>query len=116
MSIDYDAIQRAGGIGKGMPKQIAKAKRTAKRVTRDEQESAKVRVRSKGQCEVHVAGARCPRRAFQVHHHLGGIGVRGRGDSALAKHKSHVCNQCHDDINAHTLQHVKGQMYRRKVT
>lgn len=112
--IDYAAIARAGGIGKGTPKKVAKAKRRQTLEDRDEKESVKVRLRSKGQCEVR-SPRRCRRRAWQVHHHMGGIGVRGRGDSALAKNKSHVCNDCHDAIGGKTLQHIDGQRYR-KVT
>ncbi len=112
MAIDYSLF----AISKGTPRAIVKAQRKQARVSIDARESDKVRERSKGICEVTIAGAgRCRRRAWQVHHHKGGIGVRGRGESALAQHKSHVCNHCHSDITAKTLQHVQGQIYR-KVT
>lgn len=112
MAIDYDAIARAGGIGKGTPLrvQIKDAKAAWQKV--DERESRKVRKRSGGRCEVTVNGSRCTRRAFQVHHHMGGIGVRGRGESALAKNKTHACSQCHPKITGKTLQHSRGNHYR----
>jgi len=91
---------------------------------RDAQESDKVRVRSGGRCEmpIHVKDlkppirehvrhevllacldntvARCTERATEVHHLIGGIGRRGRGDSALAKHKVHLCKAHHDDVES----------------
>ena len=89
MAIDYDAIARAGGLGKGTPirTKIEQAKAAWQKV--DERESRKVRRRSGGQCEVRVGDVRCPDRARHVHHHMGGSGVRGRGASAHARHKSH---------------------------
>ena len=113
MRIDYGAISRAGGLGKGTPRKVAKAARTRLRVTVDERESAKVRVRSGGRCEVVVQGQRCSGRAFEVHHQMGGFGVRGRGKSALARNKTHACSKCHHAITGNVLQHIKGQQYRR---
>lgn len=56
----------------------------------DKAESAKVKARSGGRCEVTIGGVRCMRRASEVHHHLGGWGRRGRGDSALAEQNARV--------------------------
>jgi hypothetical protein len=68
----------------------------------DERESRKVKIRSGGRCEV-VTRERCKRYAQHVHHMLGGIGVRGRGESAKAIRKQHVCADCHSDIGNHIL-------------
>lgn len=112
MSIDYEAIARAGGLSKGKPLRhiLDDAKKAWQDI--DEKESQKVRKRSGGRCEVIEAGRRCPRRAFHVHHQKGGRGVRGRGESALAQHKTHACVQCHDRMTNRTLQHIDGQRYR----
>lgn len=72
----------------------------------DRKESAKVKERSGGRCEVWErdeqmfgwGNSRCKRAATQVHHMMGGRGVRGRGESALAIRKQHLCDQCHLDI------------------
>ena len=70
----------------------------------DRAESRKVPERSEGRCEVWVerlrgtvdiAKRRCLRGATQIHHMIGGNGKRGRGISALADHKQHVCDECH---------------------
>ena len=104
----------------------------ARRVRRskDERESDKVRQRSGGLCEVwevtqtvlaiegnarliESALNRCLHRAAHVHHMIGGR-MRGRGASALADHKQHVCEAHHRDINGtiggKTLQRVGGPM------
>lgn len=88
------------------PKPVSAKKRAQQAL--DRRESAKVRERSGGRCEVCVqvgvvewAGAyawRCMQLATQVHHMIGGRGQRGVGISALADHKQHVCDQCHRDI------------------
>ena len=86
----------------------------------DEAENKKVRARSGGRCEVMEevrAGAsygrfRCERRAAHIHHRLSGIGVRGRGASALAANKLHLCQRCHSDIHAHILV-PDGEYFRR---
>ena len=72
-------------------------------VVRDARESDKVKARSGWRCEVVTPWGRCRRRAFHVHHMLGGIGVRGRGESAKAIRKQHVCSDCHSDIGNHVL-------------
>ena len=92
----------------------AKRTRTRQRLTVDARESDKVRARSGGRCEVVTFWPsflhRCLRRATQVHHLIGGIGKRGRGISALAEHKQHVCDQCHlwitGDLGGRKLQRV----------
>jgi len=114
MAIDYDAVARAGGYGKGKPlrTQIDEAKEAWQKV--DERESRKVRKRSGGRCEVVIEGVRCQRRAFEVHHHIGGFGARGRGESALSHNKSHTCRDCHHRITCKTLVHISGNRYRER--
>jgi hypothetical protein len=79
----------------------------------DEDESEKVKRRSGGRCEVTVAGVRCVRRAFEVHHQIGGWKLRGRGESALAANKTHACIKCHRLITGNVLEHQDGNHYRR---
>ena len=99
---------------KPRPRKLEKADRTKQRVSVDARESAKVRARSGGQCEVRWFGAtgqveyRCQRRAVHVHHMLGGIGVRGRGESAKSIRKQHTCITCHSDIGNAVLVRVGG--------
>ena len=114
MAMDYDAVARAGGFSKGRPRTILSAEATAAWQAIDKRESAKVRQRSGGRCEVTVGRVRCQRRAFEVHHHQGGIGVRGRGDSALMRHKTHTCSACHHRITGKTLMHISGNAYRER--
>jgi hypothetical protein len=75
----------------------------------DRAESKIVKWRSEGRCEVFVfhhpdvrlslsAQWRCPNPATEVHHMIGGNGRKGRGISACADRKQHVCHQCHVDI------------------
>jgi hypothetical protein len=110
------------------PAKVVKAKRASTRAATDEKESDKVKARSKGQCEVIEAIPnawskksftlkRCPKRALHVHHLLGGIGVRGRGKSALAENKLHLCIDCHSDIHAHVLVKFSedGREWRRRT-
>lgn len=71
----------------------------------DRLESAKVKVRSQGWCEVQSHDGwdgkqyrhmhYCRERATQVHHMIGGHGKRAHGPSLLAEHKQHVCDRCH---------------------
>jgi len=81
----------------------------------DKAESAKVKQRSKGRCEVvhEATGLRCGNRASEVHHHIGGWKRRGRGESALAERKSHVCGLHHREITGHVLYLIAGNLYRR---
>ena len=110
--IDYEKIAAAGGIGKGTPlrTKIAQAKAVWQKI--DARESRKVRTRSGGQCEVRVGNLRCVKQAWEVHHHLGGFGIRGRGASAKAINKSHCCTTCHGLITSRRLQHIQGNNYR----
>lgn len=70
----------------------------------DKAENAKVPERSGGKCEVVVVdyfdrvSSECWRAATQIHHMISGRGKRGRGLSALAEHKQHLCEECHLDI------------------
>lgn len=99
------------GFQKPRPAALEKADRRKALVKRDLSENAKVRERSQGRCEVEVLYrgggavecARCERRAVHVHHLIGGMGKRGIGRSALAKHKVHACERCHSDIHGHVL-------------
>lgn len=110
---------------KPRPRKLEKLDRTKIRETLDRAENAKVKARSGGRCEmaemtprtnicspVSWKPERCARRAIHIHHKLSGIGVRGRGPSALAENKLHVCQRCHSDIHAHVLV-PDGQFYRR---
>lgn len=93
---------------KPRPRKLAKQDRTAKRVSFDEKESAKARVRANGQCEVYVRGeGRCRRRDCQTHHMLKGRGVRAHGESAFMIRKQRTCAICHSDIEAHVLTLVR---------
>lgn len=91
---------------KGAPRTVAKAQRTRDRTLIDDRESTKVRERSGGWCEICArthTWLTPPVRADHVHHLQGGNGRRGRGDSALASHKVHVCQSCHDAIHQHAI-------------
>jgi len=88
---------------KGTPRKEAKAARVKARVSIDRLESAKVKERSGGRCEVVVKYRgmepyRCGHRAAHVHHMIGGRGRRGVGISALSIYQQHVCVRCHQDI------------------
>lgn len=112
---DYSFLEKIpGAITKGPRhvKVIKKAK--VARLTKDEEESEKVKKRSGGRCEIRVNNVRCGRRAFHVHHRKGGNGQRGRGDSALAANKDHACAQCHKQITDGDLVHVQGHVYRKR--
>lgn len=98
---------------KGKPQMAERDDRERKADAFDRAESEKVKVRSKGRCEVTVIGIRCKRRGFEVHHHIGGWKLRGKGPSALAKNKTHACTACHRLITGNTLDHVTGNTYRR---
>ena len=104
--IDYSKSK----LPKGPTRAALKMARDRLRETLDRAESAKVRVRSGGQCEVWVTDQRCRHRASEVHHLLGGIGRRGRGESCLARCKLHVCRTCHRLITSHRLQRIGSAM------
>lgn len=97
---------------KPRPAALERKDRRTARTSKDEKESEKVKVRSGGQCEVVVDDrtpfGRCVRRAFHVHHMLGGHGVRARGESAKAIRKQHVCPDHHTAIGNHTLRRIGG--------
>lgn len=103
---------------KPRPAKLAKLDRLKIRETLDRAENVKVKARSGGQCELReryrdsIVPYRCTRRAVHIHHRLGGIGVRGRGPSALADNKFHVCARCHSDIHAHVLV-PDGDVFKR---
>ena len=96
---------------KPRPSALARADRRKARAAIDKSESAKVKSRSGGRCEVRelvrvglsTGIFRCDRKALHVHHRLGGIGVRGRGKSALSEWKLAVCRICHSEIHSHIL-------------
>lgn len=105
---------------KPRPAALERQDRRVQRKRIDRAENDRVKARSGGRCEVYEAVRaglsygrhRCERRAVHVHHRLGGIGVRGHGQSALAQNKLHVCVRCHQDIHAHVLV-PDGEWFRR---
>ena len=102
---------------KGRPRALDKAVRRKALEAFDTRESAMVRLRSGGLCEVQEEfrdhWTRCGRHAMHVHHLLGGIGVRGVGESALASQKVHVCAVCHRLIHNHILRSLGGVRFER---
>src|SRR5688572_25466715 len=106
--IDYSQ----SAIPKGKTKAELKAKRDALRMKVDRAESARVKERSCGRCEVvwlvKSRQIRCPFTAAHVHHLIFGRGKRGRGKSVLSEHKLHVCSGCHCAIHEHRLRRVGG--------
>jgi len=91
-----------------------KDRRTARKAA-DEAENKIVRARSGGRCQLverYIRLYPCMRRAVHIHHRLPGIGVRGRGKSALAENKLHLCIECHRDIHSHVLV-PDGEYFRR---
>jgi hypothetical protein len=106
---------------KGRPRALDKAVRRKALEAFDTRESAKVKARSGGLCEVQEerikarleGWLRCGRHAMHVHHLLGGIGVRGVGESALASNKVHVCAVCHRLIHNHILRSLGGVRFER---
>lgn len=101
---------------KPRPAALERKDRRRQLVKADLSENAKVKARSGGRCEMTMRGSFgvycCQRRAVHVHHLIGGIGVRGRGDSAKAENKLHLCDRCHSDIHAHVLV-PDGKQFRR---
>ena len=108
------------GIPKPRPRALEKQDRAKRKQSVEDRENARVKARSKGQCEVREqftsrgfaeptisSTRRCVRRASETHHLLGGSGRRGVGESAKAENKLHVCsgpNSCHDWITRRVLQ------------
>ena len=95
-------------MGLAFPKGKRLRSRQSIQAAIDRAESAKVRKRSEGRCEVkeqrilfdgYPAAVRCPHQAVHVMHLIGGRGKRGRGISALKEHKLHGCAQHHREID-----------------
>ncbi len=92
---------------------VVRDKRAALKA-QDEAENQKVKQRSGGRCErieeINPAiWRRCPRRASQTHHLIGGIGRRNIAEgSVLAEHKVHLCDLCHAEITGHILRTLAG--------
>jgi hypothetical protein len=101
------------GFPKGKPQMLVRDELRRADEATDKRESAKVKLRSRGRCEVTVGGVRCSKRASEVHHLIGGWKLRGRGDSALAKNKTHACGDCHRLITGNALEHLGGNRYTR---
>lgn len=100
MPIDYSLLT----FSKGRPKSLLVEDVKKARVSVDDRESLKVKKRSKGQCEIVERGKpRCVKKAVHVHHMMGGIGVRGRGESAKAMRKQHACVDHHELIGGKKL-------------
>lgn len=102
----------ASDLQKGKTRKQLKASRARLQAKVEREENKKVVERSGGRCEVMVEHGLtlpdgyvhdpvvilCRRRATQVHHMIGKWRLRGRGKSALAEHKQHVCETCHTAI------------------
>lgn len=95
------------------PKAIEKADRVKALKKSDLDENEKVKIRSGGRCEIVIAGSRCRKRGAHVHHLMGGFGVRGRGASAKAENKLHLCERDHRDIHAHVLVQTAAGTWKR---
>lgn len=101
---------------KGRPAALLRQDVKHARASLDEQESAKVRIRSQGRCEVWeqlelkrgAIAVRCKRRAVHVHHLLPGNGTRARGESAKSIRKLHTCTDCHSAIHNKVLVRISG--------
>ena len=101
------------------PKPTATADRAARKramQAKDRAESQKVRERSGGFCEIRIerilydglpAKYPCLAKAVHVHHMLSGHGTRGRGESAKAIRKLHLCARHHADIHENRLARVQ---------
>ena len=84
-----------------------RAKRKRAQQAKDRRESAKVKVRSGGHCEIVTQlgigayptyGVPCYVSAVHVHHMIKGRGKRAVGASLLAIHKQHACTEHHRGI------------------
>lgn len=92
------------GFPKPRPRLLEQRAVKADRDKVDRQERQKCRQRSGGRCEVKELGfGRCPHRATENHHLVGGIGRRNRGRSILSQHRLDVCADCHREITGHVL-------------
>lgn len=103
------------GTPKPRPYRLERQERDASWKAADRQGDREAKRRSRGRCEVTVLGERCGRYASEIHHHIGGWKLRGRGASALAVNKTHCCDRCHPDITGNVLEHIAGNRYRRIV-
>ena len=99
---------------KGRPAILDKDDRRRAIVSTDRDENDRVKVRSGGRCEIEGPRLpRCRKRGAHVHHLMGGWGVRGRGESALAENKVHACAHCHRLIHGHALRHLGKRRFER---
>jgi len=105
---------------KPKPRALEKQARLRQKQSVEDTQNARVKARSKGQCEVREqftsrgfaeptisSTRRCHRRASEVHHILGGSGRRGVGESSKAENKLHLCGgpgSCHDLVTRRILQ------------
>lgn len=96
---------------KPRPSLLTKQDRQREQDAIDRRESAKVKARANGRCEVRwrwqgqdTPFQRCTRPPGPGNHHLiYGIGVRNVGPSILAEHRIAVCVQCHPLLTHHVL-------------
>lgn len=89
---------------KPRPAALDRADRRKLRAKLDEAQNRLVRKRSGGQCEVwerhpdDVLEMRCPRRAAEIHHMIGGRCRSRIAESVKAERKQHVCRDHHQGI------------------
>lgn len=99
---------------KPRPKLLDKRAAQAECAAQDRRERVKCKQRSEGRCEVregwYMTFRRCPRRASQNHHLIGGSGKRNKGKSVLAEHRLDTCDRCHKEITHHVLVPVDGTL------
>jgi hypothetical protein len=101
---------------KPKPRLLERRAKQAAREAVDRVERAHCRARSGGQCEVIIvrdacdypAPCRCPRRASQNHHLIGGSGRRNTGKSIRFEYRLEVCTKCHADLHGHILVPIDG--------
>ncbi len=91
-----------------VPHAVDKREKRRTEARTDHEERRKVHARSGGRCEIydphHSVGQRCPARAVELHHLLGGIGRRNVGESIAAQNRVHLCLQHHRDVHDHVLR------------
>lgn len=123
-----DRVMLATAQPKPRPKLLDKRQKQAELNAQDRIERQKCKQRSGGQCEVWVVSSfapmegdrssyfgvrvgsrRCPRRASQNHHLIGGQ-RRNKGKSILAEHRIDTCDRCHSEITNHVLVPVDGTL------
>ena len=114
---------------KPRPRLLDQREKKAEQAAVERAENMKVRKRSGRRCEAMerfecfdrffgsvFTDLRCRRYASQIHHLLGGNGRRGKGESALAENKQHVCAECHLEITRHVLVLVSCDPKNRAAT